>query len=77
MSLILSLTIFDGIEAFGVLDRYTTSLLRWLYGRINCTFVSGRIDQQLAQSPFAASNLSRISRISGQSIPVFNVDWVP
>ena len=57
LSLILSIIIFDRIVAFSssgqVYYFIAAFLLRWLYGRTNFTFVSGRIDQQLAQSTFA------------------------
>ena len=54
MSLILSITILYRIVPFRVLDRYSTSLLpSCCFALIIFTFISGRINQQFAQSPFA------------------------
>ena len=53
ISLILSITIFDRIVHFGILVRFTISLLRRLDRRvISLTFISGGTNCQIAYSPF-------------------------
>ena len=81
ISLILSITIFDRIVPFRVLDSYTTSSLSscgviFIGEFASLLSVTESISNSL-NLPSHSSSLSKTSRISGLLRPIFKIDSVP